>query len=107
LMEYDRTAYHGQSRELIDLVDSKGVAKNALILISGNPHVFRTFALENDLIPAQSQRVFARDIKREELLKAYPRNETWSMNIDLQMISGQNQYEDRALIRRVKWERIR
>jgi hypothetical protein len=108
LMEYHSTAYHGQSKELIDLVKTKGIGEDSLILISGNPHVFRTFYLENGLDPAESQRVFARDIpgKRSELMKAYPRKETWSMNIELKMIPGPNQYEDRAIIRGVKWERI-
>jgi len=89
-------------------VNAKGIGNDALVLISGNRHVFRTFFLENSLIPAESRRVFARDIPglREKLIKAYPRREVWSMKIELTMLPGRNSYEDRALIRDVKWERL-
>jgi hypothetical protein len=107
-MEYHKMAYHGQSKELLDLVKTKGIGENSLILISGNPHVFRTFYLENSLDPAKSTRVYARDIPglREKILKAYPRKEVWSMNIDLEMLEGPNFYEDRAMIRAVRFKKI-
>jgi hypothetical protein len=108
-MDYHRQVYHGQSREFLDLVESSGVGKNALVLISGDPHVFRTFVLENGLNPAKSERVFARDVAglREAIMKAYDRKEIWLMRIELRMLMGPNQYDDRAVIRSVKWLRIK
>ena len=106
-MDYHRQAYHGQSKELLDLVESKGIAKNALILIGGDPYVFRTFALENSLNPAGSARVFVRDVPelRDKILAAYPRAEVWKMGIELTPLKGVNSYEDRFLIRTVKFEK--
>ncbi len=108
-MDYHRQAYHGQTSELLDLVDANGVGKNALIVISGDPHVFRTFFLENGLEPAKSERVFARDVDglREAIFKAYDRKEIWMMRIELTPLKGPNLYDDRAAIRSVKWERIK
>jgi hypothetical protein len=108
-MDYHKQIYHGQSKEFLDLVESNGVGKNALILISGDPHVFRTFYLENSLNPSNSERVFARDIDglREATLKAYDRKEIWIMRIELGPLQGPNHYEDRAVIRSVKWERLK
>ncbi|MCI0411876.1 glycosyltransferase family 39 protein [bacterium] len=108
-MDYHRQVYHGQSRELLDLVKARGVGTNALILIGGDPHVFRTFFLENSLNPAKSERVFARDAAglRETIMKAYDRKEIWLILIELAPLKGPNQYDDRALIQSVRWERIK
>jgi hypothetical protein len=108
-MDYHKQVYHGQSRELLDLVEASGVGKNALVLIGGDPHVFRTFVLENSLNPAKSERVFARDVTglREAVLKAYDRQEVWLMRIDLTPLKGLNHYDDRAVIRSVKWQRLK
>ncbi len=108
-MDYHRQAYHGQSRELLDLVELKGIGRNALILISGEPHVFRSFYLENSLNPADSERIFARDIPEmhDRLVKAYGRTEIWSMQIELTLLNGANDYPDRAMIRSVNFQRLR
>jgi len=108
-MDYHKQVYHGQSRELLDLVESSGVGKNALVLISGDPHVFRTFFLENSLNPANAERVFARDVVglQESIVKAYNRKEIWLMRIELTPLKGSNQYDDRAVIQSVKFQKIK
>jgi Dolichyl-phosphate-mannose-protein mannosyltransferase len=106
-MEYHSKNYHGQSKELLDLVRKK-VGKNALMLIGGDPFVFRTFFLENSLRPRDSERVFARDLpgKRAEIMRAYPRKEVWTYHILLRMIPGRNKYEDQAEIESIRLERV-
>ena len=108
-MDYHKQVYHGQSRELLDLVESSGVGKNALVLISGDPHVFRTFFFENSLNPSNSERVFARDVVglQESIVKAYNRKEIWLMRIELTPLKGPNQYDDRAVIQSVKFQKIK
>lgn len=108
-IQYHDRAYHGQSHELLDLVDAQPIGENALILISGDPYVFRTFYLENSLNPADSARVFARDIpeKRDAIMKAYQRDQIWSLNIQLVPLDGVNRYKDRFEIGSVKFTRLK
>ena len=108
-IEYHDRAYHGQSRELLDLVDSNaGIGRNALILISGDPYVFRTFYLRNSLDPAKSDRVYARDVpgKRDAIVSTYARDEIWNMQIELRPLETVNHYKDRFEIQSVKFVRI-
>ena len=108
-MQYHRQAYHGQSMEFVNAVEARGVSKNALILISGDPYVFRSFALENELQPEKGQRVYARDLPelREKILQTYGREEVWTINIQLRMLKGVNSYEDRAEIQSITMERLK
>jgi hypothetical protein len=109
-VQYHDRAYHGQSSELLDLVDSNPeIGRNALILISGDPYVFRTFYLENSLDPGKSERVYARDVSglQGEIIGAYKRAEIWSMEIELRPLETVNHYKDRFEIQSVKFTRIR
>ena len=108
-MSYHRQAYHGQSRELLNRVEEKGIGKSALILVGGDAYVFRTFFLENGPDPAKSQRVYARDLsgQREEILRKYNRDEVWKMHIEMRLLKGVNRYPDRSEIGSVKFDRMK
>jgi hypothetical protein len=109
-IQYHDRVYHGQSRELLDLVNSnKDIGRSALVLISGDPYVFRTFYLENSLDPADSERIYARDVpgQRDAIIQAYQRDQIWSMAIELHPLETVNHYNDRFEIKSVIFARIK
>lgn len=93
--------YHGQSAEFIKILEQTPVGKNALILLSGDHYTLRTFFFLDRLPPSAGNRVFVHDVpeKRNEIMTAYPREEVWKFTIELEPISGQNQYTDRWKLR--------
>ncbi len=107
-MSYHEQGYHGQPQELVQVVKQRQI-DNALILIAGDPFVYRTFFLQNALEPQKGPIVFAKDIPalREELYRAYPRKEVWRLSIQLTFIPGQNQYSDRSAMTSLRWEKLR
>jgi dolichyl-phosphate-mannose-protein mannosyltransferase len=93
--------YHGQSAEFIKILEQTPVSKNALILLSGDQYTLRTFFFLNTLPPSAGNRIFVHDIpqKRNEIMAAYPREEVWKFTIELEPLTGQNQYTDRWKLR--------
>jgi hypothetical protein len=93
--------YHGQSAEFVKILDQTPVGKNALILLSGDQYTLRTFFFLNSLPPSAGDRIFVHDIpeKRNEIVAMYPREEIWKFTIELEPMSGQNQYPDRWKLR--------
>jgi hypothetical protein len=89
--------YHGQSHELIKILEQTPVGKNSLILLSGDQYTLRTFFFLNAFPPSTGNRVFIHDIpeKRNQILSAYPRDEVWKFTIHLTPLPGANPYTDR------------
>jgi hypothetical protein len=93
--------YHGQSDRFVQMIEESPVGKNALILLAGDRYTLRTFLFLNALNPKDGERVFMYDIpeKRGDILKAYPRKETWKFTITLDPQPAQNPYVDRWRLR--------
>ncbi len=96
-IRYHSQIYHGQSTMFLKELRKQGVGENALVLLKGNYYVLGSFFFKNALIPSEGPSVFVRNVpdKREELLKEFPRAETWSVEIQLQPLPGPNSYTDR------------
>ena len=108
-IQYHSQIYHGQTHRVIRMVENSGVGKNALVLISGNPFIFRSFFFQNALIPSSGGRVFVHDKPqlRGEILEAYPRNETWRIEIKLERLPGPNSYSDHFILEEFGSKRLR
>jgi 4-amino-4-deoxy-L-arabinose transferase-like glycosyltransferase len=91
-IQYHSQVYHGQSQEFIRLVNGAKVGQNALVLIAGDPFVFRSFFFNNALIPPDGSRVFVHDLpgREVELQNAFQREETWRVTIELKPLPGPN-----------------
>ncbi len=107
-IRYHSEMYHGQSHELAGTIKSRA-GKSALILVSGDPYIFRSFFFENSLNPAEGNRIFVRDIPgfRNRLMDVYPRKEMWKASINLQALPGSNTYPDHFLLKDFRMERLK
>ncbi|PWT90298.1 MAG: hypothetical protein C5B54_07405 [Acidobacteria bacterium] len=93
-IQYHSQFYHGQSGELVDKVNQAGVGDDALILLTGDKYILRSFFFENDLPVEKGHRVFAYDTDEQKLIEAYPRKEIWHITVLLDPLSGPNSYVD-------------
>jgi 4-amino-4-deoxy-L-arabinose transferase-like glycosyltransferase len=107
-IQYHSEIYHGQSHEFIRLVNRTNIGRSALILISGDPFVFRSFFFENFLIPSEGARVFVRALpgKEPDLIRAYPRDQVWRVTIELKPLPGPNPYPDHFLLKEFGVQRL-
>jgi Dolichyl-phosphate-mannose-protein mannosyltransferase len=108
-IRYHSQIYHGQTNEVIHRVNKSDIGKNALIFISGDPYIFRSFFFENALVPSSGNRVFVRDLValRNEITEAFPRPEVWRVTVKLQPLPGPNNYSDHFLLKEFKLDRLK
>lgn len=108
-IRYHSQIYHGQTHEFEKLIDRANVGKDALILVGGDPFVFRSFFFQNSLIPSEGNRVYVRDLaeERSKLMSAYPRKEVWLVTIGLKPLPGLNEYPDHFLLREFGTQRLK
>lgn len=108
-IQYHSQIYHGQTHQFEKLIDRANVGKNALILVGGDPFVFRSFFFQNALVPSEGNRVYVRDLaqERSKLISAYPRKEVWLILIQLKPLPGPNDYTDHFLLREFGTQRLK
>lgn len=104
--------YHGHLNRPLRGLAEAGVGRSALVLVSGNTMGFTygSYLLENGTDPSTAPRVFARDLpsKRAELLAAYPRAETWSLQVTLRPVTPPNDWLENIWdVADVRWTRLR
>lgn len=112
-------AYHGHTLAPLRHAADVGVGPDALVLVSGSVPAsgsetalfnYGSFFLRNGLDPTTSRRVYAHDVPplREALLEAYPRAETWSVDVVFEPIPLEDAYTDNCWeLTRIAWTRIR
>ena len=98
-IRYHSQIYHGQAPFPIP----KDVGNNALIFVSGKPDVLASFFLRSD-----GSRIFVRNLPRmrDEIRRAYPRKETWIVEVELEPLPGPNLYTDRWKLRSIHWSSL-
>lgn len=106
---YHSQIYHGQTAEVFRMAESAGLGENALIFVSGDPYIFRSFFFENRLNPSSGERVFVRDLPnfRGEIEEAFLRHEVWRVTVNLQPLQGPNSYPDHFLLKEFGVERLK
>jgi hypothetical protein len=105
-------AYHGHTRKPIAMARGAGVGEDALILVSGSIPLFNysSFFLENALDPRKSRRLYVKDLPplRDALVSTFPREQVWTVNVDLRPIPHPNAYVDNTWeLTDVVWTRLR
>jgi hypothetical protein len=107
-VRYHSQIYHGQTRRYVDFVNQQKIGQRALVFLSGDPYTIGTFYFENALQPSQGGKVFIRDIPslREAAMRSFPRQEVWQLTIELQPLSGPNEYTDHWKLKRISLSKL-
>jgi hypothetical protein len=101
---YHSQIYHGQCAVFLKRINEQGVGENALFLLKSNNYfILGSFYFNNDLFPTRGRRVFVNDVpgRTNQLLRTYPRSETWSVEIEIDPLPGRNSYTDRWRLRKL------
>jgi hypothetical protein len=101
--------YQGQCRAPLRVLEERGVARDALVLVAGEGFKLGSFFLENSLDPLRGPRIFVRDVPRlrEQAAVLLPRPQIWRVELELEPLPGPNPYRDRYRFRGVSLRRLR
>lgn len=112
LMVSNSRAYGGQTLEPLRRPGAERVGPDALILVSSNlpGPTYNALALLNEVDPRNGRRVYALDVgaRREKLSAAYPREEVWSVAVELAPWPREGRFDEPSFeVRRALWRRVR